>query len=411
MNKYLIELFKEENTVIIPGLGALTVVNRATNELMFMSYLKHNDGTLTKYIAREENIEPDAAKEKIDRYVEDIIAAIANGGAFKVEGLGHFSKDASGEIQFSSTQKEPVEETEPVVVPESEKEEEVKDIIPEQPAREEEIAPEAVTEDTKNRVEEPVVETGEGYTEAEEDIITSESDEPLIVPVEPVQSAPVTEEEQWNDDLDVPPVNYQPERPKKPILEKTKKDKKPRRNGTLWLLLIALIVMGGAAYVGFNYKDLKEKMPFLASSGKEEVKDTENPAQDELTKEQDTEPEENEVWEEETNEAVTEEPVAEPVVVTEEKKAEEKPKPVPVVSPGGLRVDKSFPVQVIAGSFGEEGNAARMVEKLRSQGFPAEIIGVYGGLHTVSAASFSSMEEYRANQPQLQSIGKYWVKN
>ncbi len=411
MNKYLIELFKEENTVIIPGLGALTVVNRATNELMFMSYLKHNDGTLVRYIARQENIEPDTAKEKIDRYVEEIIAAIANGGAFKVDGLGHFSKDASGEIQFSSMQKEPVEETEPVVVPEVEKQEEVQDIVPEQPVRAEEIVPDAVIEDVQDRAEEIVAETGEAYTEAEEEVITIEPDEPLMVPAEPVQPAPVTEEEQWNDDLDIPPVNYQPERPKKPILEKTKKDKKPRRNGTLWLLLIALIVMGGATYVGFNYKDLKEKIPFLASSGKQEVKDTENPAEDELTKEQNTEPEENEVWEEETNEAVTEEPVSEPVAAPEEKKAEEKPKSVPVVSSGGLRVDKSLPVQVIVGSFGEEGNAARMVEKLRSQGFPAEIIGIYGGLHTVSAASFSSMEEYRANQSQLQSIGKYWVKN
>lgn len=405
MNKYLIELFKEENTVIIPGLGALTVVNRATNELMFMSYLKHNDGTLVKYIAQQENIEPDAAKENIDRYVEEIIAAIANGGAFEVDGLGRFSKDASGEIQFSSTQQAPAEETGPVIVPKVEEQEEVKEVVQEQPVEE------VVIEDAQNKAEEKVAETIEEYTESAEEIITNEPDEPLIVPVEPVQPVPVTEEEQWNDDLDVPPVNYQPERPKKPILEKTKKDKKPRRNGTLWLLLITLIIMGGAAYVGFNYKDLKEKIPFLASSGKEEVKGTENPVEDEITKEQDTEPEENETWEEATDEELTEEPVTEPVAAPEEKKPEEKPKPAPVVASGGLRVDKSLPVQVIVGSFGEEGNAGRMVEKLRSQGFPAEIIGIYGGLHTVSAASFSSMEEYRANQSQLQSVGKYWVKN
>ena len=73
-------------------------------------------------------------------------------------------------------------------------------------------------------------------------------------------------------------------------------------------------------------------------------------------------------------------------------------------------MDKSLPVQAIVGSFGEEANANRFVEKLRAQGFPAEIIGVYGGLHTVSAASFSSMDDYKANRSQLESVGAHWVK-
>ena len=65
---------------------------------------------------------------------------------------------------------------------------------------------------------------------------------------------------------------------------------------------------------------------------------------------------------------------------------------------------------MIVGSFGEVANANRMVEKLQTQGFPAQIIGVYGGLHTVSVASFNSMDEYKANQSQLESAGAHWVK-
>lgn len=407
MNNYLIEILKEENTVILPGFGAFTVVNRATNELMFMSFMKYNDGTLVNFIAKKEGISAEEAKEKIDNYVAEINAAIDGDGMFKLDQIGVFTKDSAGEVQFSSTPGDAAV-TAPVVtvVPEPE-------VIVEIP---EEIAP---VEEEIHRVEEvpeeiPVpVETINAYEEqvTEEEVEVDEVDVPLVNAEEPVVEIPVvieeniptpaTEDEQWNDDLDLPPVNYKPERPKQPILEKTKKDKKPRRSGTLILMIIALLVTGGAAYVGFNYKDLKDKIPFLASAEKE-VKEDMKPVEDIETPEEPVE----EIPEEEVVEEVAEEVAPE---VTPEPAKETKPTPA-ASSANGIRVDKALPIQVIVGSFGEVANANRMVEKLQAQGFPAQIIGVYGGLHTVSVASFNSMDEYKANQSQLQSAGAHWVK-
>ncbi|MBC9811110.1 SPOR domain-containing protein [Crocinitomicaceae bacterium CZZ-1] len=407
MNNYLIEILKEENTVILPGFGAFTVVNRATNELMFMSFMKYNDGTLVNFIAKKEGISAEEAKEKIDNYVAEINAAIDGDGMFKLDQIGVFTKDSAGEVQFSPTPGDAAV-TAPVVtvVPEPE-------VIVEIP---EEIAP---VEEEIHRVEEvpeeiPVpVETINAYEEqvTEEEVEVDEVDVPLVNAEEPVVEIPVvieeniptpaTEDEQWNDDLDLPPVNYKPERPKQPILEKTKKDKKPRRSGTLILMIIALLVTGGAAYVGFNYKDLKDKIPFLASAEKE-VKEDMKPVEDIETPEEPVE----EIPEEEVVEEVAEEVAPE---VTPEPAKETKPTPA-ASSANGIRVDKALPIQVIVGSFGEVANANRMVEKLQAQGFPAQIIGVYGGLHTVSVASFNSMDEYKANQSQLQSAGAHWVK-
>ena len=42
MDKYLLLLLKEVNTIIIPDLGALTITNHSTGEIMFMPFLKYD---------------------------------------------------------------------------------------------------------------------------------------------------------------------------------------------------------------------------------------------------------------------------------------------------------------------------------------------------------------------------------
>ena len=248
MNNYLIEILKEENTVILPGFGAFTVVNRATNELMFMSFMKYNDGTLVNFIAKKEAISAEEAKEKIDSYVAEIHATIDGGGSFKVGQIGVFTKDNAGEIQFSATPGD-AEVTAPVVDVVQEPKATVE--VPEEniPVEaeiqlEEEISVPAETiVETHEVVEEPVAEETEID---EQDVPLVNAEEPVVeipVVIEEKIAAPVSEEEQWNDDLDLPPVNYKPERPKQPILEKTKKDKKPRKSGTIVLILIALLIL------------------------------------------------------------------------------------------------------------------------------------------------------------------------
>src|SRR5690606_34354233 len=80
------------------------------------------------------------------------------------------------------------------------------------------------------------------------------------------ESKVIPEEEQWKDDLDVPPVNYQKEIPKKPILEKAEKDKKKKKRGAGFYILLAVLVLmvGGGTYFGLHYNELKQYVPFLA---------------------------------------------------------------------------------------------------------------------------------------------------
>ena len=57
MDKYLLEILQDKNTIIIPGLGALTITNKKTGAIKFMPYLTHDDGALSLYISESEGME------------------------------------------------------------------------------------------------------------------------------------------------------------------------------------------------------------------------------------------------------------------------------------------------------------------------------------------------------------------
>jgi len=105
MNKYLQELLKLAKTVIIPGLGALTITNDKTGDLFLMSYLKHDDGKLAEFIASKEGIELIDAKNNLAKYVREITALLDKGESFDIFNFGKFKKDASGEIVFEQATK------------------------------------------------------------------------------------------------------------------------------------------------------------------------------------------------------------------------------------------------------------------------------------------------------------------
>jgi nucleoid DNA-binding protein len=101
MDKYLLEILKEVNTIIIPGIGALTVTNNQTGEVMFMSFLKHDDGNLAKFIAAKEGIEVNEAKNMIAKYVREIESLLNRGESYDIFRFGSFHKATDGEIIFN----------------------------------------------------------------------------------------------------------------------------------------------------------------------------------------------------------------------------------------------------------------------------------------------------------------------
>lgn len=426
MDKYLIEILKQFNTIIIPDLGALTIVNAVTNEVMFMPYLKYDDGKLAQYIAEKEGWSENDAKNLIAKYVREINTKLDQGESYDMYNFGSFYKNEEGDIEFKTWEFDPLKEaidTPPVIeIPEEENtqnnpEKEVPESI-KVPA--EEIIEEKVDSSSVEHVEE----VEDSIHEPIETIIEEKIEEVAEI-VADIKSAMVSEEEQWADDLDVPPVNYQKEVKKQPILEKTSKDKKRKKknkkeaekhgNGGVYaFFIISALVIAGAIYLQMNREKFFGKTPIA----KHEVNDHQEHEASPINQDNEQEMDHSAVTEENIQENLTEETQSETVpevieedIVKEKPVVKEQPKVTqPIVSSNGITIDKSLPVQVIVGSFGEEANAESKVASLKASGFDAAVIGRYNGLHFVSIGSFNSMTEFNQNKSSIEAISdNYWV--
>ncbi len=128
MNKYLIEILKLQNSVILPGLGALMIPSQKTGKVFFNQHLKFNDGSLARYLAEKEGIDLQEAQNKVAKFVREIEAQIGKGEAYDMFEFGKFFKDETGDVKFemsplflassvTTTTESPVANEKPVVVP------------------------------------------------------------------------------------------------------------------------------------------------------------------------------------------------------------------------------------------------------------------------------------------------------
>lgn len=100
MDKYLQQILKEVNTIIIPGLGALTITSAKTGDIYFMPFLKHDDNKLSTYISENEGINHHDAKNIIAKYVREILAKLDQGETYDMFQFGRFIKNSHDEIEF-----------------------------------------------------------------------------------------------------------------------------------------------------------------------------------------------------------------------------------------------------------------------------------------------------------------------
>ena len=193
MDKYLIEFLKLNSTLILPGLGALTLTDEASGELMFMPYLKHDDGRLAKFISTSEGIDEQRAQVMVAQYVRDIENRLNSEGFYTIYQFGSFSKQADGDIAFLSENQSQANDralrTEDI---QEAKDTVVEEVTPAIPVKDEETH--QVMASTEHPVEEEVA---------------------------------YSNEDQWNDELDLPPMGYEVPKAKQPILEKATKERKP----------------------------------------------------------------------------------------------------------------------------------------------------------------------------------------
>ena len=334
MEKYLQQLLKEVNTVIIPGLGALTVTNHSTGEIMFMPYLKYDDGKLSTYIAERNGSSIEEAKDFISNRVEGIFNQLENEGVSKLSGVGVFSKSSSGDIEFKAifiselANEEEVFEVEEsaskeeiIVAENSIIEEPILDVLTENevvteplPLIEEEVLGE-ITDD-KDEIEEVIIKKKSLFSffksnsdtsfspDSEEEIIEfGEPEEEFTSPTEEealdfeeetsvidssinsnlVNDEEIISSEDLSLESEIPDLSDEVISENEDFssefeelqddLELVNQSNKKKRGFKFWFIIsLVLVVLGGGAFVGLNFEKFKHLIPFI--SKKDPIEET-----------------------------------------------------------------------------------------------------------------------------------------
>lgn len=410
MDKYLLEILKDVNTIIIPGLGALTITDSDTGEIMFMGFLKHDDGQLSKYIAEKEGWDENEAKNLIAKYVREITLKLDQGESYDMYEFGSFVKNDDREIEFKNWGQGDSSTTDESKTDEIERKPEVP---------ESEIKEETEEESEKEAIESPVIIPSSKTEKVEENKEEIEQEEPaeptkVEVKVEEPESkkADVTEEKKEEKpkpvvaaavkkDLTIvekEAIKKGEEKLERLRKQKEEQNKEKKRRGAGFYILLVLVaaILSGGTYFALNYNEMKQHIPFLADNEEQtenidHKKEMEellqiNETQDE-TEEGSTETEMNETTQE-SEELETEDQEALEEDLTEEitpEPIEEKIEPTITTSSDG-----SF--HIIAGAFSSAENAERFGNKMREENHTVKV-GPGKGMNLVSIGAYSTRSE------------------
>jgi len=452
MEKHLRKILQEVNTIIIPGLGALTVTNQKTMEIMFMPYLKYDDGKLSTFISEQEGISSEMAKALILKSIESIQSTIDDGKSFEVKGLGVFSEDSTGDIVFTSSGliaeieeiDEVMEEKVSFPIDEEVKVEEViveevivEEVVPDEIElvfEEPEIVEEPVLEDVEVQVVEEVVvvevevveETVVVFESTDNEVVVGESVDSELVDGELVDGdlSEETVSEVVSEDLDIEEDDTEVF---EEVLVKTKK----KRGAKFWIFAtLLLLLVSGGTYVGLNYDHFKQFNPLSSKTDTLEVVEEEM-----LIEKLESDHTQPKVSKTDKKEAMIHSPAekkekAPPVI-----EKESIPEPIPVVASTPQKVEASTAprsvkkrkatskvvklnhsgkgdrnTHLILGTFSEKVNAEGMIDKLSSQGYTTATVLERDGKFSVSLDAFTSKEEAISNLEKAKSVfPKIWV--
>jgi nucleoid DNA-binding protein len=113
VQNHIKELLFEQDCVVIPDFGGFVTnfdcakinspkrfITPPQKWLAFNALLKNDDGLLSNYIAKEENISVSQANVKVKAFVEDTRRYLRFDHTYSIEGLGIFSQNEEDKIQF-----------------------------------------------------------------------------------------------------------------------------------------------------------------------------------------------------------------------------------------------------------------------------------------------------------------------
>lgn len=441
MDKYLLEILKDVNTIIIPGLGALTITNTDTGEIMFMPYLKHDDGKLCAYISEKEGMDENDSKNLIAKYVREIQSIIDKGESYDMFEFGTFSKDEDGDIVFNNWEDSPGDQSatetkkEETPDPKPEKVEEKKVSKPvddkKQKAEEEKKAKLEAKEKKKaeaaaaklkaaevaKKEKEEAKQKAEAIAKEKADQKAKEkANETAESKATVVSAAKATEKVLNIEEKEEISKNVEKLDKLKKQKEETS-EKKKRGAGFYILMTLIVIIIGGGTLVGLNYDSIKQHIPFLADNVEkttgehDQINKMKEIMGEDVAAEEEMENSDSEVESElgTDNEKENDESSVDDEIIENQEPIEEEVIATPEPQPKSKTASSSTPYHIVAGVFSNSENAERLASSLSSQGYAATTF-TRGNMTVVSMDSYSTNDEATAAlQNARNDSPKAWV--
>jgi nucleoid DNA-binding protein len=100
MIQYLLQILENNNRVIVPEFGAFIIKHRDPLTIVFNEFLQYNDGQLINIVSKQEKIDREQAKKKLDEFVTNINESLNSGNNYPLGQLGILTKSATGRISL-----------------------------------------------------------------------------------------------------------------------------------------------------------------------------------------------------------------------------------------------------------------------------------------------------------------------
>ncbi len=382
MEKYILDLVRENNRVIIPNFGAFIISKEPDISILFNNFLSFNDGLLANYVANQKGIDTIVATDQVFDYVDNLKKELEEKGVYTIDHLGIFKKDDNGILRFQQADDFDMG----IVVGEKEE----RNIEKEADIADDTTESKLLDIEEGSHIEEVPEEEKNELSDAKEDVIEPESKDSSLLTIdkdevkdedvekekenikeeEPVVVAPVTvpppiiTQKDENPGVSKEKVNKPLSSPGYSGTKEVKNSREKKKKGFVFpVIIIAVVLIGVLAYFLLFFKPKK--------ANEKKIVSVELPAQ--------------------KKEAVKDS------TVTLVSKPVEKPVEVKKVSQPVSAVGKNE-YHIIVGSFKLEKNAVNMVDKLKKEGFGEAQIIPKGSLFLVSAESDPVYRKIEARQ-------------
>ncbi len=385
MEKYINEILEKNNRVIVPDFGAFIVKQRKPLTIVFNEFLQYNDGMLIDAISKEENLDREKAKEKVEDFVKAIVAKLDKGEKYPVGKLGILIKSSAGKISLEGDEIKTISKAKPATKT-AEKQEEAKaekdkkakadqdKKIQEETAKAEK---EKAEQEKKEQEEKTKAEKERKALEEKEKAEQEKKEQEEKAKTEKERKEKETLKAKQNESISAASPSSKTYSYTSTRTETAyRKKHTSKRKILLWIIVIILI--NGILITGYFIYN-KDLPSFFKKSDADELL-LEEPVIEEdnyVTESYDEVPEVNE----------TEETIVEEEAIPEK---ETIPK---ITKPKQTQTIQGTKYYVVAGAFSNEQNADNLVIELKNKGYNAEKFGNLGSLHAVSYDVFNNKQE------------------